>query len=711
MKPAEWKRVFNRSKSPKAAGGYGLALLLVFLFSSVMVASSASLVLAPSSIFNSQGVMDQATANQMANQALYEAEQDILAQQRAGTTITTAYRFPASGTNTISVPSFPGSGVMIPKGTYYVTATYARGFTFLLKANVNVGSSNVEVSRLRQLRGLTPDPDPPNADIRFLARNNFDEVGYAVSNAGDVNNDGYEDFLISSKFSDGGGSNSGEVYLIFGRSTADWNSFFDVSGDFNLDNLSKANKTVRFIGREAGDTVGESASSAGDVNNDGYDDILLGADWADGGGSKSGEAYLIFGRSTADWDTLTDASGNFNLDNMSVANRTVRFIGRNADDEMGNSVSSAGDVNNDGYDDILLSGDLADGGGSDSGEAYLIFGRSTVDWNTLADASGNFNLDNLSKANQTVRFIGRNSGDGTAEILSRVGDVDNDGYDDFLLSAEYADGGGGDSGEAYLIFGRSTADWNTLSDASGNFNLDNMSKANRTVRFIGRNGADYMSEYVSSAGDVDNDGYDDFLIGADWAVGGGGDTGEAYLIFGRSTADWNTLTDASGNFNMDNMSIANRTVRFLGRNANDDLGDNVGNAGDVNNDGYDDILLGAPEADGGGSNAGEAYLIFGRSATDWSTFTDASGNFNLDNLSKANQTVRFIGRNASDFMGKYAVSAGDVNNDGYDDFLLGAFEADGGGTDAGEAYLIFGRSTARWATFSDASGDFNLDNI
>jgi hypothetical protein len=573
----------------------------------------------------------------------------------------------------------------------------------LLKANVNVGSSNVEVSRLRQLRGLTTDPDPPNADIRFLGRNAGDVAGEFVSSAGDVNGDGYEDCLIGAKYADGGGSNSGEVYLLFGRSTAEWNSFPDASGDFNLDNLSNANKTVRFIGRNAGDEMATSISSAGDVNGDGYDDILFGAPKAS---SNDGETYLIFGRSTTDWNTLTDASGNFNLDNMSKANKTVRFLARNSDDEIGESVSSAGDVNNDGYDDILIGSQNEDGGGTNSGEAFLIMGRSTADWDSLTTAGGDFGLNNMSKANKTVRFIGRNSNDYIAYCLSNAGDVNNDSYDDLLISGQGADDGGNNSGEAYLIFGRSTADWDSLTTAGGDFNLDNMSKANKTVRFIGRNAEDFTGRGLSNTGDVNNDGYDDILIGADYADGGGSNSGEVFLIFGRSTADWDSLTDASGNFNLDNLSKANRTVRFIGRNAGDALGRNISN-----HDGRDYFLLGAHEADGVGSDSGEVNLIFSRSTADWDSLTDASGNFNLDNMSKANQTILFIGRDALDEAGQSLSSAGDVNNDGYEDFFIAAKHADGGGSNAGEVYLIFGRSTARWATFSDASGNYNLDNI
>jgi hypothetical protein len=210
---------------------------------------------------------------------------------------------------------------------------------------------------------------------------------------------------------------------------------------------------------------------------------------------------------------------------------------------------------------------------------------------------------------------------------------------------------------------------------------------------------------------VNNDGYDDILLGADNADNNGGvDAGDAYLILGRSLMSWNSLTNDNGDFSFDDTSDANLTVRFIGRDANDEASGNVSGAGDVNNDGFDDILIGSLYAAGGGTDSGEAYLILGRSTANWATLTDASGDFNLDNLSDANLTVRFIGRNAADFAGKIS-GAGDVDDDSYADLLIGADKGDRGGADAGEAYLIRGRSTTDWASLTDASGNYDLEEL
>ncbi len=698
-------------KPPKAHAGYGLALMMVFLLSTMLSMACWQLFSKNSGIKTFAANRDYIMAEQIARSAVHLARADIVTKLTNGITVDTSYSF----TSTMTVPSDPTNlaSSTVTVGSYTATLPRQRGDSYLIKIEATVGTAKATTT---QYFNLQAEPSSKNGVMVFLGRNAADSAGYSVSSAGDVNGDGMDDLLIGAPYGDGGGTDSGETYLILGRSKATWQSLIDASGNFNLDIMSDANTTVRFIGRNASDNAGFSASSAGDVNGDGMDDLLIGAPYADGGGTDSGETYLILGRSTANWQALTDANGDFNLDNMSDANNTVRFLGRNASDNAGYSVSSAGDVDNDGYADLLIGALYADGGGTDSGETYLILGRSTVTWQTLTDASGNFNLDNLTEANGMVRFLGRNAGDISGWSVSSAGDVNNDGYDDILTSAIAAGAGGVQSGDVNLILGRSTANWQALTPASGDFNLDNMSDANNTVRFLGRNAYeyfDYLGYSVSSVGDVNNDGYDDILLGS-IADGGGLQSGEVYLILGRSTANWQSLTDVNGDFNMNNLSEANGMVRFIGRNAGDQA-TFVSNAGDVNNDGYADLLIGGWTADGGGADSGEAYLILGRSTANWQALTPASGDFNLDNMSDANNTVRFIGRNAGDEAywdyNSFVSSAGDVNGDGIADLLIGAPYADGGGTDSGEAYLILGRSTANWQALTDVNGDFNLDNL
>ena len=154
--------------------------------------------------------------------------------------------------------------------------------------------------------------------------------------------------------------------------------------------------SYRFLGTEARDQAGVSVSSAGDIDGDGIADLLIGANLADGGGTSSGEAYLLYGADLAAAD-LADGNtdGVIDLDN---ANETTaggfagyQFIGAAAGDQAGISVSSAGDVDGDGQADLLIGAFLADGGGGSSGEAYLLYGADLAAAD-LADGSADGSL-------------------------------------------------------------------------------------------------------------------------------------------------------------------------------------------------------------------------------------------------------------------------------------------------------------------------------
>jgi len=373
--------------------------------------------------------------------------------------------------------------------------------------------------------------------VEFTGEAAINYAGISVSSAGDVNNDGYDDILVGASEA---GSSAGAAYLIYGS-----------SAPLTSASLSTA---VKFTGEAAGDYAGISVSSAGDVNNDGYDDILVGA-FDTGGGGEIGSAYLIYGSSAP----LTSAS-------LSTA---VEFTGEAAIDYAGISVSSAGDVNNDGYNDILIGAYGNDDGGSDAGAAYLIYGSST----TLTPAS-------LSTA---VEFTGEAANDSAGMSVSSARDVNGDGYDDILVGAHLNNDGGSDAGAAYLIYGQA-------SEYSGTISLGTSGIA----EFTGEAASDYAGMSVSSARDINGDGYDDILVGAHLNNDGGSDAGAAYLIYGSSTP----LTSAS-------LSTA---VEFTGEAAGDYAGMSVSSAGDVNGDSLDDILVGAYYNDDGGFNSGAAYL-------------------------------------------------------------------------------------------------------
>ena len=471
----------------------------------------------------------------------------------------------------------------------------------------------------------------------------FDRSGWSVSGAGDVNGDGYADLIIGADRADPGDNGAaGESYVIFGRAGG-----FDAALD--LSSLATGDGSRGFVinGIDAFDRSGWSVSGAGDVNGDGYADLIIGAPVADPHGTDSGESYVVFGKASGFGSTL----------DLSTLDGTVGFVinGIDANDQSGRSVSAAEDVNGDGYDDLIIGAPSADPHGSDSGESYVIFGRA-----------GGFDaaLD-LSSLDGESGFVinGIDAFDRSGWSVSGAGDVNGDGFADLIIGAGYADGR---AGESYVVFGKeggfdAALDLSSLDGSSG-----------FVINGIDANDRSGFS--VSGAGDVNGDGYADLIIGAGYADPHGSNSGESYVVFGKeggfdAALDLSSLDGSSG-------------FVINGSSAGDRSGFSVSAAGDVNGDGYNDLIIGAGYADPHGSNSGESYVVFGK-----------EGGFDaaLD-LSSLDGRAGFVinGIKADDESGFSVSAAGDVNGDGYDDLIIGAHGADGG---AGESYVIFGGAT------------------
>ncbi|MEM0951446.1 MAG: hypothetical protein AAGI66_04785 [Cyanobacteria bacterium P01_H01_bin.74] len=502
---------------------------------------------------------------------------------------------------------------------------------------------NAQVQTSRELV-LASEISDANAIVNFYGSAADVNAGESVTIGGDVNGDGISDLLISSPRGVTGGTSSGEVVLIMGRTNSEWASLTtDSAGNLELtqSNFNDANKTVFFYGSGNNEFLGRYAlDCTGDVNADGYKDIAMGAI---GGNADPGKLYVVLGRSTSDWASLTDANGDFDMGNATEANQIITFMGTKNGNDTGQTASIAGDVNNDGYDDILIGAPFGDeGSGSNAGEAYLVLGRSTSDWASLTDSNGVFDLSSASDANQVIHFIGDTAGDLMAQYAaSIVSDVNNDGYDDVLIGVDNGDAGGSNSGEAFLFLGRSTSEWAALTDSSGDITLNAGSDTNRVFRFLGRNTNDFLmadnfrpdgSMAGIGGGDFDGDGFNDIVLSSAAASGGGSESGEAYVIFGRSLADWRSLTPGTdGIFNLDDMSIANRTIRIIGEASDDNL-EATGVMADLDNNGYAELLLGATRNDTGGNNRGTVYMIYGRPYSEWLNLIDSNGDYNLDDL-------------------------------------------------------------------------------
>ena len=344
----------------------------------------------------------------------------------------------------------------------------------------------------------------------------------------------------------------------------------------------------RIDGQANGDRLGSSVASAGDVDGDGFDDIILGAVWADPGGrSKAGSAYIHSG-----------ATGNL----------IWQLDGQAAGDELGFSVSGVGDVDGDGLDDVIIGARWADPAGLPSaGSAYVCSGLT----GTLIR-----------------RFDGHAAGDALGSSVSGAGDVDGDGVDDVIVGAMDADPGQAtDAGSAYVLSGATGA---------------------LIWQFNGLSADDNLGIAVSGAGDVDCDGLQDLIVGASGSgIGGFPSGGSAYVYAGATgTVIW----------------------QVHGQGWSDLLGSSVSDAGDVDGDGVGDVIVGAHWADPGGlSRAGSAY-----------TFSGATGIL----------LGQFHGQSASDWLGFSVSGAGDVNGDGLDDLIVGAAWADPGGQpSAGSAFV------------------------
>jgi hypothetical protein len=456
-------------------------------------------------------------------------------------------------------------------------------------------------------------------NLRIMADDTCDNFGARVAK-GDINGDGYDDVIIGALTADtAGGTHAGETYVIFGHwrlpSTIDLNS---ISADMII------------YGDDAEDLSGSSVYS-GDINGDGYDDVIIGAHQANtAAGYSVGETYVIFG----------SAAPPATVDLNSVS-ADITIYGDDEWDHSGFSVSS-GDINGDGYDDVIIGAHQARPGGRiGAGETYVIFGSAAppaiIDLNSVS-------------ADMTI--YGDDAGDHSGFSVSS-GDINGDGYDDVIIGAYLACPlGYEEAGSAFVIFG------GPAPPAIIDLSSQSADMAIYGGDFIGHTG------YSVSSGDINNDGFADVIIGApgDWPPGGP-NNGAIYVFFGSASPP----TSINLLFESADMSI------YYGHEDEYEYKNSV-SSGDINGDGYDDVIIGVRYADtAGGADAGETYVIYGSDAPPATVY-----------LNGVFADMSIYGDDAYDYSGN-SVSSGDINGDGYDDVIVGAF-----GADTGETYVIYG---------------------
>ncbi|AOY82242.2 hypothetical protein BJP36_22385 [Moorena producens JHB] len=426
-----------------------------------------------------------------------------------------------------------------------------------------------------------------------------------------------------------------------------------------LFNISNLNGRIGFSinGVTLGDRSGFSVSSAGDINGDGNLDLIIGAPGADPNGLFSGTSYVVFGGSGV------GASGSIQLTDLDGTNGFV-IEGLNSTGFLGFSVSSGGDINGDGTNDLLVSAPGA--GANNNGVSYVVFGGSTVGSTGSVDLSSGFAINGIDPA----EFSGHS--------ISNLGDVNGDGKNDLLIGAPHAllpiSSPGLNPGKAYVVFGGTQApggslDLSTL-DGTNGFLLTS-SVAGNLAGFS-----------VTSAGDINGDGIKDFAIGvpgSDSPLTDNSSAGKTYVVFGGSGVG------ATGTLDLSSIPSSDPKTGFVINGIDEgsslDLGDRAGwsvsDAGDVNGDGVSDLIIGAPFVDTGAqTDVGQAYVVFGG--------TDVAGTGNLD-LASLNGTNGFAitGIEANGLLGSSVSYAGDLNKDGYADVAIGA-------KGAGKVYVLFG---------------------
>ncbi|MCA3420955.1 MAG: FG-GAP repeat protein, partial [Roseomonas sp.] len=512
-----------------------------------------------------------------------------------------------------------------------------------------------------------------------------DRSGISVASAGDINGDGFADLIIGAPQGDGASAtNRGESYVVFGKASG-W-------GAINLNDIALGTGGFVINGRDAYDRSGYSVASAGDINGDGFDDLIIGAPSGDGTSTNNidqrGESYVVFGKASG-WGAAINLAD--------IAGGTGGFVinGRDAGDFSGFSVASAGDVNGDGFADLIIGARYGDGARTDlsdnRGESYVVFGKAASDWGAeinLADIAGG-----------TGGFVinGWDADDRSGVSVASAGDINGDGFDDLIIGAPGAGTRGTSSesrGESYVIFGRDFTLSVTHAGTDGDDTL------------TGTAGADVM------VGGLGNDTLDGGG-GADALEGGAGND----LI---QVADLN-FRDVDGGSGNDMLALTGSGLTL-----------NLASIGDTKLQGIEAIDLGAGGnllrltalevlnlSDTtntlrvtGGAGAGLTFddlgWVRGATAGGFTTYSNGQAqvevqtgvqrlNAPIDLTTIAAGTGGFVihGQDGNDRSGWSVASAGDINGDGFADLIIGATNGDAAGnakTNAGDSYVVFGKA-------------------
>lgn len=510
------------------------------------------------------------------------------------------------------------------------------------------GNPHVAISPI-DLAGLTSP-----GGFAIVGESGGDEAGYSVAWAGDVNNDGFDDILIGAPFAvndSTGDVDAGKAYVVFGKATP-------FTGTVNLASIAAGIGGFAIRGEQTLDQAGTTVAAAGDINDDGFADIAIGSISSDGPGdvrSQAGAAYIVYGKAGTAAVNLTD-----------VAAGTGGFVIHGADaGHFAGRAIAAGDINGDGIGDLLIGAPQADGAGA----GYVVYGvpggmPAAIDLLDIGNGIGGFKLP------------GGTSGDSSG-VRVATGDVNGDNIADMLIAAP-----GGE--RAYLVLGGTAL-------ANDPLPLASAGTAFPGTILLGPGGG--TGTDVAILGDVNGDGIQDYAITAPTGASG---AGQAWVVFGTRGALPATISlaglDASQGFLIQGQGITDHT------------GMAIAGAGDINGDGFDDVLIGAPDSDSLGNlrfAGGEAYVLLGRSSF--------GTQVNVNELMGGDGGFTIYGADIADHAAASIAGGGDLDGDGFADLVIGAPGGDGtknGTPGSGDTYVVYGRDFASTVTkLGDTAGN------
>jgi hypothetical protein len=405
-----------------------------------------------------------------------------------------------------------------------------------------------------------------------------------------VNGDGYSDIIVGAYLYDSGQADEGKAFLYFGSANG-----VSISENWTAESDQENAR------------LGIGVSGVGDVNGDGYGDVIVGVYCYSNGQVNEGRVHLYHGSAAglsavADWTTESDQANAC----------------------LGYSVSTAGDVNGDGYSDVIVGSYGYTNGQPGEGRAFVYHGSA----GGLSAGANWYAESDQENARLGIR-------------VSTAGDVNGDGYSDVIIGAYFYDNNYADAGKAYVYYG----------SASG-------LTAGTCWTIEGDQPSACLGVSVSTAGDVNGDGYCDVIIGAPYYDNGQSNEGRSYVYYGSPSG----------------LSLSANWIAE-GEQESVSFGASAATAGDVNGDGYSDVVVGAPDYTNGQTNEGRACVYYGSASG-----LSASANWSAE------------GEQAGAHFGSSVSTAGDVNGDGFSDLVVGAYTYDNGQTDEGRVYVYYGNN-------------------